>query len=607
MRDTITKGNIVLVDGKHAIVVSFDSAKGALVEERDTKERYFKSVDDLIKLGGSEPGANLQNEFRKRWFDDTRMTPEARKKAQKREDAIEKFLSGTSKKEAAESVGLSISQFGRLLKKYNPAFGALSVAGSARGRKEGARILPEEVEKVIWFCIDNFYEGDAASLEYVYQQVVSYCIVAGLKPPSKGAVGKRLNSLGPEELCRRKYGTEAANQKFGLKPGVRLTSRALEIVQIDHTMVDLFILDDNRIPFMRPWLTILIDLHTRVILGYYISLCAPSAISCAMALVNAVFPKNKMVEAFNDPDIYYPCYGLMSIIHSDNASEFTSDVFELTCKAYGIDPQYRPPGAKHFGGHVERIIGTMMGAVHFLKGTTQSNVHKRGSIDPEKNATKTLAEFELWFARQVSIYHDTIHSSLNGKTPIEVWEECFTTPGGEAIMPPTVADPRTFALDFFPSATRTVSPKGIEFDGRFFSNKNVLRGRVRRRVSFKYDPRDLNRIFLKEKGRYVDVGISDKSAVKLSENEYLLRDLKKYGRAGKVKSERSHKLRLKNNELDNQSQKETKKAQKARKATAAHKKKTEDIIGASRPAPANVSITKPIDTDRIRRKLKWEE
>jgi putative transposase len=44
----------------------------------------------------------------------------------------------------------------------------------------------------------------------------------------------------------------------------------------------------------------------------------------------------------------------------------------------------RPPGRPHFGGHIERLIGTMMGAVHLLPGTTFSNVSEKGSYASEE-------------------------------------------------------------------------------------------------------------------------------------------------------------------------------------------------------------------------------
>jgi hypothetical protein len=32
---------------------------------------------------------------------------------------------------------------------------------------------------------------------------------------------------------------------------------------------------------------------------------------------------------------------------------------------------HRPVRAPHYGGHIERLIGTMMGKVHLLPGTTE--------------------------------------------------------------------------------------------------------------------------------------------------------------------------------------------------------------------------------------------
>jgi hypothetical protein len=45
--------------------------------------------------------------------------------------------------------------------------------------------------------------------------------------------------------------------------------------------------------------------------------------------------------------------------------------------------------------HIERLIGTMMGAVHVLPGTTFTNVKIRGDFDAEGRATTfTLRELE---------------------------------------------------------------------------------------------------------------------------------------------------------------------------------------------------------------------
>jgi putative transposase len=79
-------------------------------------------------------------------------------------------------------------------------------------------------------------------------------------------------------------------------------------------------------------------------------------------------------------------------------------------------------GRPHFGGHIERLIGTMMGAVHLLPGTTFSSVDQRGAYESEKHALLTLPELERWLALQIAgVYHLSVHSAL-GKTPMAAWQ-----------------------------------------------------------------------------------------------------------------------------------------------------------------------------------------
>jgi putative transposase len=70
----------------------------------------------------------------------------------------------------------------------------------------------------------------------------------------------------------------------------------------------------------------------------------------------------------------------------DNGSDFHSRAFERGSAQHGIAIEWRPPGRPHFGGVIERVIGTLMGLVHGLSGTTFSDVGQRGSYDTDKAA-----------------------------------------------------------------------------------------------------------------------------------------------------------------------------------------------------------------------------
>ena len=54
----------------------------------------------------------------------------------------------------------------------------------------------------------------------------------------------------------------------------------------------------------------------------------------------------------------WPVHGLLTHLHLDNAKEFRSEALRRGCEQYGIAIDYRPVRTPHYGGHIERLIGT---------------------------------------------------------------------------------------------------------------------------------------------------------------------------------------------------------------------------------------------------------
>ena len=222
----------------------------------------------------------------------------------------------------------------------------------------------------------------------LFRAIKADCQRFALKPPSYNTVHARLLSLDPKEVTRRRIGAAAARQRFtpvgtsSLQPTL-----PLEVVQIDHTLVDVLVVDElERLPLGRPWLTLAIDVASRMVTGFYVSLDAPSILSVALALTQAVLPKDLWL-CDRELEMAWPACGLPEFLHLDNAPEFKSEALERGTREYGINLLYRPIGRPHFGGHIERLIGTVMGAVHLLPGTTFTSVIKKGSYRPEKTAS----------------------------------------------------------------------------------------------------------------------------------------------------------------------------------------------------------------------------
>src|SRR3954469_1290397 len=107
-------------------------------------------------------------------------------------------------------------------------------------------------------------------------------------------------------------------------------------MQIDHTLVDVIIVDEHdRLPIGRPWLTLAIDIASRVVAGFTMSLDPPSTVSVALVLTHAVLPKETWL-ADRNVDVAWPVSGLPEYIHVDNAMEFESAALLRGAQEYGI-------------------------------------------------------------------------------------------------------------------------------------------------------------------------------------------------------------------------------------------------------------------------------
>lgn len=226
--------------------------------------------------------------------------------------------------------------------------------------------------------------------------------------------------------------------------------------------VDIQLVDDlARAPLGRPWLTVLLDVYSRSVLGFTVSFDAPSAAGVALAIAQGLLPKATWL-AERELTLTWPTHGAPRTLHLDNGPEFHARAFQRGCQQHGIRIEYRPPATPRFGGHIERLTGTLMTRVHALPGTTASNAVARGDYPSEANAVLTLREFERILALEVlGPDHHDIHSAL-GITPAAAW----TTGIAAAGSPRLPADPHPFVLDFLPFKDRVVRREGVRSASR---------------------------------------------------------------------------------------------------------------------------------------------
>jgi putative transposase len=237
-----------------------------------------------------------------------------------------------------------------------------------------------------------------------------------------------------------------------------------------------------------------------------------------MVMSRAVMSKDEYLKG-RGVNVVWPASGIPERIHVDNGKEFRSQALARGLAQYGIEVDFRPPAQPHWGGHIERLIGTMMGAVHLLPGSTSRNSVERGDYDSEASAVMTMSELETWLVHQIAgVYHHTVHRGL-GKAPITAWTE------GIAARSSPVRHPRDedrFFLDFLPAEKRLVQRSGITLFGITYSDGvlSTFLSRPQRIVLVRYDPRDLSRVYVRDPdGIYWPIPYSDRRlpSVTLSE------------------------------------------------------------------------------------------
>jgi putative transposase len=435
-------------------------------------------------------------------------------------------------KAAADALGLSTAQVYRLIRRFrgNPQAGSLVV--TRPGPKKGVRLLPSDVEQRIEQAIDDIFKTrERPTMAKLRRDVLRDCQAAGLKPPSRKAIQARISAGSLRELVRAREGAAVARQRFApVRPGLRPRS-PLAIVQIDHTKVDIQLVDDGaRAVLGRPWLTLLLDVFSRSVLGFGVSLDPPSAAGVAVAIAQGVLPKAEWLVR-HDLTLAWPMHGTPHSLHLDNGAEFHSRALKRGCQQHGVRIDYRPPATPRFGGHIERLMGTLMTRVHALPGTTSSNPMARGDYPSEQKAVLTLRAFERILALEIlGPYHNEVHAAL-GTTPTAAWAAGIAASDGIRLP----ADPAAFVLDFLPFEDRVVRREGVRlFNVTYFDGALApLLDSSERRYRVKYDPRNMSAVFVElPAGGHLRLPCADlgRPPVTLWEQRAATRSLREAGR-----------------------------------------------------------------------------
>lgn len=383
---------------------------------------------------------------------------------------------------------------------------------------------------------------------HVYRKLKRFCEKLGLKCCSQATFFRYIEDMEkyePDLVCLARDGEEEYMKKFAVKATRKEPERANEVWEGDHHKLDAFIEYNGR-P-VRPWLTIWLDVCSRVVVGWAISIQAngrtialatrygilpkaksgwdrPVSKAMAKALESLYWEKEELAASAGEP---LPCSGLPKALYIDNGEDYKSKLkkgvkhegweysreMRSTCELLGIQALFCTKYSPWAKGHCERWFGTFTSQfTRYLPGYCG----KDGKERPEGLDEKTMAERDELLDLEelckliemyLEIYHNTVHSSL-GMTP---YEKYLSTPKAREEMP----DVRTLDICLMDVEKAKVTASGIQRFGtrgrRRWYKHEALDGMAGQWAVIRYDPNRIGEIlvFSAKTGEYICTATND--------------------------------------------------------------------------------------------------
>jgi putative transposase len=349
------------------------------------------------------------------------------------------------------------------------------------------------------------YLKDAAQEERLSQERIEVASLASMQ--------RRINDIDPFIRDVKRYGCELARNKWRYSLKGDTSTRVLERVEIDHTWLDMWVLDPvSGVPIGRPWITVAIDAYSGYILGFYVSFYGPSVASVAHCIRNAIFPKEDLLSLVPDLPQSWTAMGVSEQYVVDNGLEFHAKDFLRIMFELRADLLFNPVRRPWLKPSIER---TMMEVNRILpnRGKVYTPTKNMKPVSPSDSAAILFDDLCVGLTRWAAdVFPKSVHQK-NLVRPMDLWEEGrLSSP-----IPMFPVGFEQFDITAGLSTQRTVDGDGVFFKYLRFNSvelQDYLRSNGRKlRLDVRVNPDDLGRVFvhLAEEKRWLSVPLQKPS------------------------------------------------------------------------------------------------
>lgn len=359
---------------------------------------------------------------------------------------------------------------------------------SSRPDDESERLVQDQIENK--FCVRNgpsvasAYRGYRADLLEANDQRK----ILGLEPLmqiSERSFYNRIKKLPQEPLMIARLGREATRHHFRMIKGHLPSEHPLDAVEIDHTPLNVFVVDDlSLLPLGRAWLTAIKDRHTGVLLGLYISFQKTGLESIFGCVKHSLESHHLAYELWPDIENPWPAFGRGDRYVSDRGADFLSPRYRAAITELGSMYEYCQVRTPWLKGSIERFFRTIEQSLfEAMPGRTYSCLKERGDYKPEKDAVIRFTTFVYLMHKWAADYHNVFINKRKQARPLDLWLDGI----GEA-PPPYPRNIDSLNITLGEHHTGTLSQEGIRFSWLNYADDNLkeLMGHVGKGATVNY-------------------------------------------------------------------------------------------------------------------------
>lgn len=377
------------------------------------------------------------------------------------------------------------------------------------GGKDKSRLEPQIIDFIKETITETYNNRQRITIRELWFCIISKISefnkfsVRKLEIPPYSSVARHVAKIPEYELVATRMGKRASEKAFQeVGNGVEV-NYPLERIEIDHTIVDVILVDDNNSILGRPYLVLAIDKYSRQVLGFSIGISNgvgwPEVMQCIKHIMN---DKSYVREIYPFIENEWTAFGMPKTIVIDNGLEFKNSAMKDACYQLGSVLLFCPPRVPEWKGSIERFFGTANTSLfHNMPGTTRSNPTKLADGEnPSKSASLTFSAFiaivHKWI---IDVYSQDLNKGAGGK-PAAIWEKGIED--HPVTWPNSISE---VAILLGRTAYRRISRRGIELDTLHYNsnglNKLLMQFTKENKGDesdylIKYDPQDLGEVYV---------------------------------------------------------------------------------------------------------------